>query len=143
MSSLIAILIIVASFVALFSVISYYFSKGMVKWLKGVKRIDDRKDLDGSLGSVGFKLKEIVLMVRTISKNYQIKMPEVGVYVSNEVNAFATGPVNDTLIAFSSNLINTMDMEEISGVIGHELSHLINYDLRRILLIQGVIDVIY
>jgi heat shock protein HtpX len=108
-----------------------------------VKRIDDRKDLGGSPGSVGFKLKEIVQMVRTISKNYQIKMPEVGVYVSNEVNAFATGPTNGTLIAFSSSLVNAMNMEEISGVIAHELSHLINYDLKRILLVQGIFDTFY
>lgn len=143
MLSLIVILIIVAFFVVLFSVISYYFSKGMVKWLKSVRRIDDRKDLDGSPGSVGFKLKEIVLMVRNISRDYQIKMPEVGIYVSNEVNAFATGPASDTLIAFSSNLVNVMSMEEISGVIGHELSHLINYDLKRILLVQGIFDIFY
>jgi heat shock protein HtpX len=99
--------------------------------------------LGGLPGSVGFKLKEIVRMVRTISQNYQIRMPEVGIYASKEINAFATGPVNDTLIAFSSNLVNTRSMEEISGVIGHELSHLINYDLRRILLVQGIFDTFY
>jgi heat shock protein HtpX len=144
MSSWVIIFIIVAFFVAsLFSAISYFFSKSMVKWLKGVERIDNRKDLGGLPGSVGFKLKEIVRMVRTISQNYQIRMPEVGIYASKEINAFATGPVNDTLIAFSSNLVNTMSMEEISGVIGHELSHLINYDLRRILLVQGIFDTFY
>jgi heat shock protein HtpX len=143
MPSLIVILIIAASFAALFSVISYYFSKDLVKWLKGVRRIDDRKNLGGSPGSVGFKLKEIVRMVRAISENYQIKMPEVGIYVSNEVNAFATGPANDTLIAFSSGLVNAMSTEEISGVIAHESSHLINYDLKRILLVQGIFDTFY
>ena len=99
--------------------------------------------MGGSPNSVGFKLKEMVRMVRTISKNYQIKMPEVGVYVSNEINAFATGPANGTLIAFSSGLVNAMSMEEISGVIGHESSHLINYDLKRILLVQGIFDTFY
>jgi heat shock protein HtpX len=84
-----------------------------------------------------------VRIVREISKIYKIKMPEVGVYLSGEVNAFATGPASDTLIAFSSNLINIMNMEEIRGVIGHELSHLINYDLKRILLLQGVFDVLH
>ena len=115
----------------------------MVKWLKQVKRIDHRKDLDGPSDSGGFKLKEIVRMVRTISQKYRIKMPEVGIYNSNEVNAFATGSANNTLIAFSSNLINTMSIEEINGVIGHELSHLIHYDLRSILLAQGIFDAFY
>ena len=70
-------------------------------------------------------------------------MPEVGVYPSREINAFATGPANNTMIAFSSNLVNTMNMKEIKGVVGHELSHLIHYDLRRILLLQGVFDFLY
>ncbi|CAG8659960.1 2071_t:CDS:2 [Ambispora gerdemannii] len=61
-------------------------------------------------------------------------MPEVGVYPSQEINAFATGPAGNTLTAFSSNLIETMSIEEIRGVVGHELSHLIHYDIGRILL---------
>ncbi|CAG8539889.1 13562_t:CDS:2 [Ambispora gerdemannii] len=64
-------------------------------------------------------------------------MSEVGVYPSNEVNAFATGPAGNTLIAFSSGLVNIMSIEEIRGVVGHELSHLIHYDLKRILLVQA------
>ena len=70
-------------------------------------------------------------------------MPEVGVYPSQEVNAFATGPAGNTLIAFSSGLINIMNLEEIKGVVGHELSHIINYDLKKILLVQGIFDVLY
>jgi len=115
-----------------------------VKWLKGVKRIDNRKDLDRVFpDSKGWKLKEIVRLTREISHKFKIKMPEVGVYVSSEVNAFATGPAGNTLIAFSTNLVNQMSIEEIRGVVGHELSHLIHYDLRRILLVQGIFDVLY
>ena len=70
-------------------------------------------------------------------------MPEVGIYIANEVNAFATGPANDTLIAFSSNLINVMSIAEIKGVIGHEMSHLIHKDVKRVLIAQGIFDVLY
>ena len=70
-------------------------------------------------------------------------MPEVGIYPSNEINAFATGPANNTLIAFSSNLVNTMSWSEIKGVIGHELSHLIHNDMKRILVVQGAFDALY
>ncbi|CAG8455122.1 15935_t:CDS:2 [Cetraspora pellucida] len=70
-------------------------------------------------------------------------MPEVGVYPSQEINAFATGPAGNTLIAFSSNLINTMSLSEIRGVVGHELSHLIHYDIARILVVQGIFDVLH
>jgi heat shock protein HtpX len=101
-----------------------------------VKRIDDRKNLSP-------KLKEIVRIVREVSSTYKIKMPEVGVYSSQEINAFATGPAGNTLIAFSTNLINIMNLQEIRGVVGHELSHVIHYDIARILLVQGAFDVFY
>ena len=125
-----------------FFTISYYFSKKLAKWLKNVQRIDNRRSLEKSMTS-GEKLQEIVRITREISRIYKIKMPEVGIYPSNEVNAFATGPAHDTLIAFSSNLVNIMSIEEIRGVVGHELSHLIHYDLGRILLVQGTFDFFY
>jgi len=136
--NLLIILFIVTIFVVIFSLISYYFSKKLVKWLKNIQRIDNRKDLDNSP-----KLKEIVRIIKEVSRIYRIKTPEIGIYPSEELNAFATGPTSDTLIAFSSKLINVMTIKEIRGVIGHELSHLIHYDLRRILFIQGSFDILY
>ena len=70
-------------------------------------------------------------------------MPEVGVYASNEINAFATGPKGNTLIAFSTNLVNSMSIEEIRGVVGHEISHILHNDIRRILMVQGIFDTLY
>jgi heat shock protein HtpX len=130
------ILIIVIVFIVISSLISYYLSKWLAKWVKNVQRIDDRRDL-------GPKTREIVRIVREVSRTYKIKIPEVGIYPSQEINAFATGPAGNTLIAFSSNLIEIMSVEEIRGVVGHELSHLIHYDIARILLVQGIFDVFY
>jgi heat shock protein HtpX len=129
-------LIIAIIVIGISSFISYYFSKTLAKWIKNVKRIDDRRDL-------GPKSKEIVRIVREVSRIYKINMPEVGIYPSQEVNAFATGPAGNTLIAFSSNLIEIMTIEEIRGVVGHELSHLIHYDIARILLVQGIFDILH
>ncbi|MDR1670693.1 MAG: M48 family metalloprotease [Spiroplasmataceae bacterium] len=129
-------LTILVIFVIVSSLISYYFSKTLTKWLKNVKRIDDRKDL-------GPKTKEIVRIVQEVSRIYKISMPEVGIYPSQEINAFATGPAGNTLIAFSTNLIEVMSIEEIRGVVGHELSHLIHYDIARILIVQGIFDFLY
>jgi heat shock protein HtpX len=129
-------LIIAIIVIGISSFISYYFSKTLAKWIKNVKRIDDRRDL-------GSKSKEIVRIVREVSRIYKINMPEVGIYPSQEVNAFATGPAGNTLIAFSSNLIEIMTIEEIRGVVGHELSHLIHYDIARILLVQGIFDILH
>ena len=129
---------------AIFGLLGYYFSKKLAKWVKGVERIDHRRNLEQKLpGERGWKLKEIIQLVREVSHTHKIKMPEVGIYPSNEVNAFATGPANDTLIAFSTNLVNVMSPDEIKGVIGHELSHLIHNDMKRILVVQGTFDAIY
>jgi len=108
----------------------------LAKWVKNVQPIDNRKNL-------GPKAREILRIVREVSRKYKMKMPEVGIYPSQEVNAFATGPAGNTLIAFSSGLVNVMSLEEIRGVVGHELSHLIHYDIARILLVQGIFDLFY
>jgi heat shock protein HtpX len=68
-------------------------------------------------------------------------MPEVGVYDSPEVNAFATGPSQSrALVAVSSGLLNTMRQAEIEGVLGHETAHIANGDMVTMTLIQGVVN---
>jgi len=68
-------------------------------------------------------------------------MPEVGIYHSPEVNAFATGPTkNNALVAVSSGLLATMNKEEIEGVLGHEISHVANGDMVTMTLVQGVVN---
>jgi heat shock protein HtpX len=68
-------------------------------------------------------------------------MPEVGIYHSPEVNAFATGPSRDnSLVAVSSGLLNRMTRSEIEGVIGHEVAHIANGDMVTMTLIQGVVN---
>src|SRR5215213_2300312 len=105
--------------------LTYFFAKSITKSLKRVKRIDNRKDL-----SKYPKLAEIVRIVKTISRHYSLPMPEVGIYPSREINAFATGRPNDSLIAISTGLIKKFNNEEIKGVLAHEVSHLIHRDLK-------------
>ncbi|MFZ2315888.1 MAG: protease HtpX [Gammaproteobacteria bacterium] len=69
------------------------------------------------------------------------KMPEVGIYSSPEVNAFATGPSkNNSLVAVSSGLLSGMNRNEIEAVLGHEISHVANGDMVTMTLIQGVVN---
>lgn len=69
------------------------------------------------------------------------KMPEVGIYHSPELNAFATGPSkNDSLVAISTGLLNGMTRNEIEGVLGHEISHIANGDMVTMTLIQGIVN---
>jgi heat shock protein HtpX len=72
--------------------------------------------------------------------NFKV-MPEVGIYHSPEVNAFATGPTkNRSLIAVSSGLLQRMNQEELEGVIGHEITHITNGDMITMTLLQGVVN---
>ena len=70
-----------------------------------------------------------------------IAMPEVAVYNSPDVNAFATGMSrNNALVAVSTGLIENMKMDEAEAVLGHEVSHVANGDMVTLALIQGVVN---
>ncbi len=70
-----------------------------------------------------------------------IKMPEVAIYESPDVNAFATGMSrNNALVAVSSGLIESMKMDEAEAVLAHEVSHVANGDMVTLALIQGVVN---
>jgi heat shock protein HtpX len=67
--------------------------------------------------------------------------PEVGIYDSPEVNAFATGPTKRrSLVAVSTGLLNRMDPDAIEGVLGHEITHIANGDMVTMTLLQGLIN---
>lgn len=132
------ILLIAIIFTFTFSFSSYIFSKKITIWLKKVIRIDNRKDIEKSP-----KLRELISIIREISLENKFNMPEVGIYPSREINAFAIGTLDDNLIAFSTSIINKMDINELKGVVGHEISHIMSHDLRRILVFQGFLDSIY
>lgn len=69
------------------------------------------------------------------------KVPEVGVYESEDMNAFATGATpGSALVAFSSALLERMDQEQIKAVAAHEIAHIANKDMLGMVLLQGVIN---
>jgi len=70
-----------------------------------------------------------------------IDMPEVGIFDSPEVNAFATGARrNSALVAVSTGLLNTMNADEVEAVLGHEIAHVANGDMVTQTLLQGVMN---
>jgi heat shock protein HtpX len=70
-----------------------------------------------------------------------IKMPEVAIFPSTAMNAFATGASkNKALMAVSQGLLDNMSQGEIEAVIGHEMSHIANGDMVTLALIQGVVN---
>ena len=83
----------------------------------------------------------IYKIVHRIAQIEHITTPEVGIYQSEEANAFATGPSkNKALVAVSSGLLYAMDKDEIEGVVAHEMAHILNGDMVTMTLMQGVVN---
>lgn len=83
----------------------------------------------------------LIATVRRQAERAGIGMPEVGVFPSPEVNAFATGMSrNNALVAVSSGLLQRMSQDEAEAVLGHEVSHVANGDMVTLGLIQGVVN---
>ena len=113
--------------------ISLLISRWMAKRATGVQLVNGRTgnaDLDWLYETVG-----------RLTRQANLPMPEVGVYDSPEVNAFATGPSKSrSLVAVSSGLMRGMRREEIEGVLGHEVAHIANGDMVTMTLLQGVVN---
>ena len=70
-----------------------------------------------------------------------IRRPEVAIYDSPDVNAFATGPTrNNALVAVSTGLLSQLSEREVEAVLGHEISHVANGDMVTLTLLQGVLN---
>ena len=112
--------------------ISLAISKWSAKQMSGAVTIENPKTPD-----------EIWLMniVKKQSQAVGIQMPEVAIFNSPVVNAFATGMSrNSSLVAVSSGLLEMMTKDEAEAVIGHEISHIANGDMVTLTLIQGVVN---
>ncbi len=115
------------------SFISLQLSRWMAKMSMGVQLVD------GATGNSD--LDWLHETVSRLARDAGLPQPEIGVYQSPEVNAFATGPSKSrALVAVSSGILNTMNREELEGVLGHELTHVANGDMVTMTLLQGVIN---
>jgi len=115
------------------SFISLQMSRFIAKQAMGVQLVDGRSghaDADWLYGTI-----------RQLTDRAGLPMPEVGIYDSPEVNAFATGPSKRrSLVAVSSGLLRSMQRDEVEGVLAHEVSHIANGDMVTMTLIQGVVN---
>ena len=83
-------------------------------------------------------------LVNTVQRQAQtagIGTPEVAIYDSPDINAFATGANrNNALVAVSTGLLGRLSRGELEAVLGHEVSHVANGDMVTLTLIQGVVN---
>lgn len=79
--------------------------------------------------------------VGRMAKEAEIGMPEVAIYDSPDMNAFATGMnKNAALVAVSTGLLRGMSKDELEAVLGHEITHVACGDMVTLSLIQGVVN---
>jgi heat shock protein HtpX len=116
------------------AIISLLMSRIMAKWMLGVRLI--------SANSYNMTEKMLYDMVAKLARDARLKeIPEVGIFPSEEPNAFATGPSQSrSLVAVSMGLLKTMNEEELEGVLGHEIAHIANGDMVTMTLLQGIVN---
>ncbi len=113
--------------------LSLGLSRIMAKWMMGIQIIDP--------STQDPELSHLIGTVHKLARRSGLPLPQVGIYRSNEVNAFATGPTKArSLVAVSTGLIQRMKENEIEGVLGHEVSHIANGDMVTMTLLQGVVN---
>lgn len=115
------------------SIFSLLISKWMAKRSTGARVIDPH-------APNGPQERWLVETVHQLADNAGIGRPEVAIY-DGAPNAFATGAFkNDSLVAVSTGLLQSMTEEEITAVLGHEVAHVANGDMVTLTLIQGVVN---
>jgi heat shock protein HtpX len=114
------------------SFISLAMSKWSAKFMTGAQVIDRPGNNTEAW---------LVDTVRRHAQRAGLGMPEVAVYDSPEMNAFATGMSrNNALVAVSTGLLSQMNADEIEAVLGHEMTHVANGDMVTMSLLQGVLN---
>jgi heat shock protein HtpX len=114
-----------------------FISLQMSRWI--AKRATGVQLVDGRTGN--HQADWLYETVGKLTRQANLPMPEVGIYDSPEVNAFATGPSKSrSLVAVSSGLLRSMRPDEVEGVLAHEVAHIANGDMVTMTLLQGVMN---
>lgn len=123
-------------FAALFGVGGSFISLAMSKWI--AKKATRARVIEQPSNQTESWLLETVHRQAQMAG---IGKPEVAIFDSPSMNAFATGMKrNDALVAVSTALMQNMDRDEVEAVLAHEISHIANGDMVTMALIQGVLN---
>ena len=126
-----------AIFCLIWGMAGSFISLQMSRWI--AKRATGVRLVDGRTGNA--EADWLYRTVERLARQTNLPMPEVGIYESPEVNAFATGPSKSrSLVAVSSGLMRAMRQDEVEGVLAHEVAHIGNGDMVTMTLLQGVVN---
>jgi len=112
------------------SLISLFISKFMAKRSSGTQLIETPSNETE---------KWLVDRVTQLAEKSGIGTPDIGIFPSDQPNAFATGwNKNKALVAVSAGLLNNFPKDEVDAVLAHEIGHVANGDMVTLTLIQGI-----
>jgi len=119
--------------------IAILFSAGssLVSYFAGDKIV---LGLNGAKPALRKEFFDFYTVTENLSLAAKIPVPQIYVIESNALNAFATGrdPEHATVCA-TTGLLSKLNRTELEGVIGHELSHIKNYDIRLMTIVSILI----
>lgn len=80
-------------------------------------------------------------LVSNLAQKANIQTPEIGIYDSLDMNAFASGATpSSSVVAFSTALLNKMTTSEIEAIAAHEIGHIISNDMRGMAILTGLVS---
>ena len=98
---------------------SYFGGDSLVLSVSGAKEVDETS------------APQLLNVVREMAIAANVPMPKVYLIDDTAPNAFATGrDPKHASVAITTGLLEKLDREELQGVMGHELSHVRNFDIR-------------
>ncbi len=115
----------------LWIIIAYYFHQSMIDAITGGREVSRQEE------------PRLYNLLENLCISRGITMPRLKVMESDALNAFATG-MNEKqyAVTVTTGLLNALDDSEIEAVLGHELTHIRNGDVRMMVIaviIAGVI----
>ncbi len=123
---------IIALFGALGALAMLLASKPIIRLFLNARVADD---------TMGTKVQQLKLMVDKQARQADIRPPELAIYQAEEMNAFAVGSGRrHSVLVVSQRLLDSLTLDELSAVIGHEITHICNGDMVTLSLMQGVVN---
>ncbi|MEE9150611.1 MAG: zinc metalloprotease HtpX [Thermoplasmata archaeon] len=111
-------LAIISIFVIILNLITYFFSGKMVLKAYKAKFVTEREE------------PRLVRTVQRVATMAELPMPKVAIVPTETPNAFATGRnPNNAVVAATKGLLNTLNDDELEGVIAHEMAHIKDRDI--------------
>jgi heat shock protein HtpX len=112
-------MIFIAPIIGIMVAVQYFMSDKLILKSTGAKEVTAEQQ------------PELHRMVKTLADRYEMPMPKVAIIDTAIPNAFATGrnPKN-ALVAITTGIQERLNERELQAVIGHELAHVANRDMR-------------